>query len=224
MPAGTPIAIFSEEGRHGDRQGRRHALEHELDRRPAVAHGVAEIAGQGMADIGEVLHPDRLVEAPGLAERLDRFRRRVDRHDEQRRIARKPQHEEGEGHHQEDGQQGAQQPSGEIAQHQAALAAICSARWQATCRPSASVTQCRRFARGSARRRSGSARGRRSPPARRSGWAGRPSGSAAAGRCDALPESPTPAPACRDAPARRTVGRDRRARRCGRDTSPPPRG
>jgi len=41
--------------------------------------GIAEIAGQGVADIGEVLHPDRLIETPRFAEGLYRFGRGVDR-------------------------------------------------------------------------------------------------------------------------------------------------
>ena len=62
-----------------------------------------------MADIGEVLVPHRPVEAPGLAEGLDRLGRRVDRQDQHRRIARQPQHDEGEGDDEEDGEDGAQQ-------------------------------------------------------------------------------------------------------------------
>jgi hypothetical protein len=72
------------------------------------------------AIVGEVLVPDRLVEAPGLAEGFYRLRRRVDRHDEQRRVARQAQHHEGEGHHEQDGEGGAQQPRGREHQHQAA--------------------------------------------------------------------------------------------------------
>jgi hypothetical protein len=89
-----------------------------------AAHGVAEVAVQGVPDIGEVLHPERPVEAPGGAECLDGFGRRIGRQDHHRRIARQVQDKEGEGDDEEDRQDGAQQAADEITQHQA----ICSAR------------------------------------------------------------------------------------------------
>ena len=106
--------------RQGDGERRRHALHHQVDGGTAVAHRLAEIAGEGVGDVGQVLVPDRPIEAPGLAEGVDRLGRRIDRHDQQRRIARQPQHDEGEGHDEQDGERGAQQPRGGEQQHQAA--------------------------------------------------------------------------------------------------------
>jgi hypothetical protein len=139
MPAGMPMPIFSASAGRVMREGRRHALQHEVDGGPPVAHRLAEVAGEGVADIGQILVPDRLVEAPGFAEGRDRLGRRVDRHDQQRRIARQAQHHEGEGHHEQDGEARAQQARGGEHQHQAATCRAGSwTRWQATMRPPAS--------------------------------------------------------------------------------------
>jgi hypothetical protein len=100
------------QGRQGDGECRRNTLHHQVDGGTAIAHRLAEVAGEGVSDVGEVLFPDRPFEAPGLAEGLDRLGRRVDRHDEQGGIARQPQHDEGERHDEQDGERSAQQAGG----------------------------------------------------------------------------------------------------------------
>ena len=90
-------AELERQRRQGQRQGRGDALGDQLDRRAAVAHRLAELALRDRAEIAQILQPDRIIEAPGLAEGGDRLGRRIDAHDDQRRIARQSQHDEGEG-------------------------------------------------------------------------------------------------------------------------------
>ena len=186
------------------RQRRRNALGDQRDRRPAVAHRAAEFALGDRAEIVEILHPDRLIEAPGLAEGRDHLRRRFGSHDHQRRIAGQAQHDEGEGDDEHDRQQRAADPHGKEAQHQAALLPRLRRRhdrWQATLRVALGCETARLLDAASSAARWDSADERRSPTGGRRDWADRPA--ARCGRRCGAPAraTPTPARACRDAAA-----------------------
>ena len=123
MPAGIPMPSFSRSAGSVSASVDRHALDDELDGGTAVAHGAAELALGDGAEVAEILQPDRIIEAPGLAEGGDRLGRRLGTEDDLRRIAGHAQHDEGERHHQRDGYQRAAEPDGEEAEHQATFAA-----------------------------------------------------------------------------------------------------
>ena len=97
MPRGDADAELERERRQRQRQGCGDALENKSDRRAAVAHRASEFTLGDGAEIIEILHPDRIVEPPGLAEGGDDFRRRLRAHDDQRRIAGQPQHDKCKG-------------------------------------------------------------------------------------------------------------------------------
>lgn len=98
-------------------QRRGHPLQNQMERRGLVAHRHAEISGEDRLDIGEVLYPDRLVETPGFAERVDGVLRHIGTEHHLGRIARHAQHDESEGHDGEYRNHGAHQTHENEADH-----------------------------------------------------------------------------------------------------------
>ena len=101
MPAGNADADLERQRRQRQRQRRGDAFERRVAMAAARRASSARDRPAAMASkYVEVLHPDRIIEAPGLAEGGDRLRRRFRAHDHQRGIAGQAQHDEGEGHDQ----------------------------------------------------------------------------------------------------------------------------
>jgi hypothetical protein len=85
------------------------------------SHRTAKLSLSDGAEVVEILHPDRLIEAPRLAEGGDDLGRRFRPHDHQRRIAGQAEDHESEGDDERDRQHGAAHTERKITDHQAAL-------------------------------------------------------------------------------------------------------
>ena len=108
--------------REFDRVGQ--AVEQQGVDRRAVGHRHAEVAGEGMADERQVLHPERLIEAQLLAECRDGFRRGIFAECGDGRIAwQDAQGEEDQRQDQQDRRDDLQATAKDVAGHQRITAA-----------------------------------------------------------------------------------------------------
>ncbi len=77
-----------------------YALQHQIDGRCLVSHGDTEVEAQYPLEIRDILKPQRVIQPPGLAKRINGFLRRIWTEHDLRRIARHAQNHESEGHDQ----------------------------------------------------------------------------------------------------------------------------
>ena len=95
--------------RQGQRKGGWNAFSDQHNRITPIAHGPAQIALQNRPEIGEILNPNRFIQAPGGTKGINRFRGRIRAHDDLCRITGKAQHNESEGDHHGNGERSARQ-------------------------------------------------------------------------------------------------------------------
>jgi hypothetical protein len=113
----------------GQLEGGGHALDDQVERRLAVAHGLSEIAAQRAGEEAAVLDDERIIEAHRLAELPDVLFGRIGRQQHQRWIAGEIQDEEhDEGDAEQDQQRLGQPPREEDlhgARRRRATASMC---------------------------------------------------------------------------------------------------